>query len=79
MPTAIRGDIGSVPPRSWTTVPGQLLAAAVILTPLVAMLFPELNHRSGNIPSKSRQAASATRSPVASPELNPFAVKRSDL
>ena len=39
---------GTVPPKPYVAVLGKLLAAAIILTPLVAMLFPELNHRSGN-------------------------------
>lgn len=78
MPTAMRGDGENVPPRDWTTVPGRLLAAAIIVTPLVAMLFPELNHRSGNTPSKNRQAASAARSVVPDRPLNPFTVTRSD-
>jgi hypothetical protein len=77
MPTAIRGDIENAPPRSLTTILGQLLAAALILTPLVAMLVPELKQRSGSTPSEGRQAAAAIPS-VAAPQLNPFVVKRSD-
>jgi hypothetical protein len=79
MSTAIRGSIESSPPRSWTTVLGQLSAAALIVAPLLAMLVPELNHRLGSTPSKGRSAVSAAASSAASAELNPFAVKRSDL
>lgn len=78
MSTAMRGNVKSFQPRTWTTVLGKLLAAAVILTPLVAMLLPELNHCSGNTPSKSRQPASATRSSVTGPSLSSFSVRRSD-
>ena len=78
MPTVMRGDTESTSPRLWTTVLGKLLAAAIIVTPLAAMLFPGLNHCSGNTPSKSRQPASATRSSVTGPSLSSFSVRRSD-
>jgi len=78
MSTAMRGDVESVTHRPWMTVLGKLLAAAIIVTPLVAMLFPELNHCSGNTPSKSRQPASAARSSVTGPSLSSFSVRRSD-
>jgi hypothetical protein len=45
---AKRCDAAGRRPESYATVLGKLLAAAIIVTPLVAMLFPELNHRSGN-------------------------------
>ena len=78
MPTATRGDAEMVPEKAYLTVLGKLLAAAIILTPLVAMLFPELNHRSGNHASPSGQAAPAARSSVKDPPLTPFSVTRSD-
>jgi hypothetical protein len=78
MLTATRGDAETVPSKPYVTVLGKLLAAAFILTPLVAMLFPELNHRSGNHASPSGQAAPAARSPVKDPPLNPFSVRRTD-
>jgi hypothetical protein len=77
--TAKRGEVGNVMHRPWMTNLGKLLAAAIILTPLVAMLFPELNQRSGTTPSKSRQTAHEARSPVAGSLLTPFHVKRSGL
>jgi hypothetical protein len=78
MSTAVRGEVGNVMHRPWMTNLGKLLAAAIILAPLVAMLFPELKQCSGNTPSKSRQSASAARSPATGPSLNPFSVKRSE-
>ena len=78
MSTAMREDADNVTSRPWITVFGKLLAAAVILTPLVAMLFPELNHCSGNTPSESRRGESTGRPRVAQPALCPFSVKRSD-
>ena len=58
MQTAMQGDARERAVETLTTVLGKLLAAAIILTPLVAMLFPELNHCSGNTRPTSRQAAS---------------------
>jgi hypothetical protein len=78
MLTAIRGDAKIVPPKPYLTVLGKLLAAAIILTPLVAMLFPELNHRSGNNASPSGRAAPAARSSVKDRLSTPFSVKRSE-
>jgi hypothetical protein len=78
MPTAMREDSCSATAEPWTTVLGKLSAVAVILTPLVAMLFPELNQRSENTPSKNRPVASSTRSISADASLNPFSVKRID-
>ena len=86
MLTATRGDAKIVPSKPYATVLGRLLVAALLLTPLAAMLFPELNHRSGNAASGVTQGAAAAR-PVASgdcgrrlsePELVPFVAKRSD-
>jgi len=78
MLTVMRGDAKIVPSRPYVTVLGKLLVVAIILTPLAAMLFPELNHRSGNNASPSGQAAPAARSSVKDPVLNPFSVRRSD-
>jgi len=57
MPTAKRCDAATFRPEAYATLLGKLLAAAIIVTPLVAMSFPELNHRSGN------NAASRRRGP----------------
>jgi hypothetical protein len=78
MPAATQKDIEIVLPRPCLTVLGRLLATVVIATPLVAMLFPELNHRSGDTPSKSLGSAATARPAVERPQLNPFAVRRSD-
>jgi hypothetical protein len=48
-----------MPTATPTVVLGKALAAGIILTPLVMMLFPELNHRSGNRASGGTQAATA--------------------
>jgi hypothetical protein len=55
MSTAKRCDAAACRPETYATVLGKLLAAAIIVTPLVAMLFPELNHRSGNNATSSRR------------------------
>ncbi len=78
MLTTTRGDVQIVPSRPYGTVLGKLLVVALILTPLVAMLFPELKHRSGNCASPSRQAAPAARSVARDPLSTPFSLKRSD-
>ena len=78
MLTATRGDATMVPSKPYATVLGKLLVAAFLLTPLAAMLFPELNHRSGNNASPSRQAAPAARSSVKDPLSTPFSMKRSE-
>ena len=43
-------------PESYATALGKLLAAAIIVTPLAAMLFPQLNPRWGNTAVSSRRA-----------------------
>jgi hypothetical protein len=78
MLTATRGDTQIIPSKPYVTVLGKLLVAAIILTPLLAMLFPELNHRSGNNASKSVQAASAAPSSVNDVPLTPFSARRTD-
>jgi hypothetical protein len=75
-----------MPTATPTVVLGKVLAAGIILTPLVAMLFPELNHRSGNTASRGTQAATAARAVVggdsgrrlSDPRLVPFSAQRSD-
>ena len=75
MLTAPHGDARIVPSKPYVTVLGKLLVVAFILTPLVAMLFPELKHRSGIETSASRQAAPAARSAVKDPLSTPFPLK----
>ena len=48
MPTAKRCHAAMRRPEAYATLLGKLLATAIIVTPLVAMSFPELNHRSVN-------------------------------
>ena len=72
MLTATRRDAQIVPSKPYATVLGKLLVVAFILTPLVAMLFPELKHRSGSDASPSRQAAPAARSAAKDPSRLPF-------
>jgi hypothetical protein len=78
MLTATRGDAQIVPSKPYATVLGKLLVVAFILTPLVAMLFPELKHRSGIDTSASRQAAPAARSAAKDPLSTPLSPKRID-
>jgi hypothetical protein len=78
MLTATRGDAQIVPSKPYGTVLSKLLVAALILTPLVAMVFPELKHRSGNHAPASTQAAPAARSAAKDPLSTPYsAMKRS--
>ena len=44
-------------PERYAAALGKLLAVGIILVPLVMLLFPELNHRSGNT-SRGRQDGS---------------------
>ena len=78
MLTMTRGDARIVPSRPYATVLGKLLVVAFILTPLVAMLFPELKHRSGNLASPSRQAAPAARPAAKDPLSTPFSFEKID-
>jgi hypothetical protein len=55
MPTAKRCHAARFQPEAYATALGKLLAAAIIVTPLVAMSFPELNHRSGNNAASRRR------------------------
>jgi hypothetical protein len=79
MLTATHGNAQIDPSKPYTTVLGKLLVAALILTPLVAMLFPELKHRSGNHAPASTQAAPAARSAAKDPLSTPYSsLKRID-
>jgi hypothetical protein len=55
-------------PEPYSVVLGKLLAIGIILVPLVMMLFPELNHRSGNT-SHGKQDAPAARALTPNPVL----------
>ena len=57
MPTAKRCDAATRRPEAYATLLGKLLAAAIIVTPLLAMSFPELNQRSGNSATSRRRGA----------------------
>ena len=76
MLTATRGGTSIVTSKPYTTVLGKLLVVALILTPLAAMLFPELKHRSGNHASPSVQAAPAARSAVKDPLSTHLSLER---
>jgi hypothetical protein len=76
MLTAMRGDAPIVSSRPYATVLGELLVAALILTPLAAMLFPELKHCSGNDAAASVQAAPAARRAVKDPLSTPFSSEK---
>jgi hypothetical protein len=77
MLTTTREGTSIVLSRPYTTVLGRLLVVALILTPLVAMLFPELKHRSGNRTSAGVQAAPAAQSQAKDPLSTPFSLDRS--
>ncbi len=57
MSTVARTGAAIVRPKRIAPAVGKLLAAAIILTPLVMMLFPELNHCSGNNAAANRPKA----------------------
>jgi hypothetical protein len=78
MATVMRADAEVVPSTPYVTVMGRLLVAALLLIPLAAMLFPELNHRSGNRASASGQATPAARSSVEDPLRVPSPFTRSE-
>jgi hypothetical protein len=77
-PTMSQEGAEIAPSRSYVTLLGKLLLAALLLTPLVAMLFPELNHRSGKDASPSGRAAAAAQSSIKDPLQTPFSVRRLD-
>jgi hypothetical protein len=55
MQTARLWDAARIRPERLAALLGRLFAVAIILVPLAAMLFPELNHRSGNTPRGPHQ------------------------
>ena len=60
MQTAEQWDVAESRPEHYAAALGKLLAIAIILVPLVMLLFPELNHRSGTT-SHGRQDAPTVR------------------
>jgi hypothetical protein len=78
MQTANPWNAATIRPEGYAAFLGKLLAVAIILAPLVAMLFPELNHRSGNTPLSGTPDAPTVRSLVSDPMPNPVAFKKSD-
>jgi hypothetical protein len=76
MLTATHGEGPIGPSRPYAAVLAKLLVAALILTPLVAMLFPELKHRSGNRASASAPAAAAARQAAKDPLSIRFSPQR---
>jgi hypothetical protein len=77
MQTARQWDAKKQHLETYATVLGKLLAVGLILAPLAMMLFPELNHRSGNT-SGGRQDTPATRSLTSEPSLVPEPFSRND-
>jgi hypothetical protein len=75
MSTARLGSATLFRPERLAPALGKLLAVAIILTPLVAMLFPELNHRSGSTPPSGTQV-SRVHSLTSSPTLTPMVFQR---
>jgi hypothetical protein len=75
MSTARLGNATLFRPERLAPILGKLLAVAIILTPLMAMLFPELNHRSGSTPRSGTQASSVKTIAPAS-TLTPMVFQR---
>ena len=78
MPTAQPWDAAETRPGNFAAILGKLLAVAIILTPLVMMLFPELNHRWGSYALTGTRETSARRPSTPEPVLNPIVFRRSD-
>ena len=78
MLTVTQGDAQPVPTEPNSAILGKLLVAAILLAPLAVMLFPELNHRSGNNTPKVRQAAPAARSLAKDPLVDSCSIRPSD-
>ena len=78
MQTAKQWNAAEIRPDGYAAFLGKLLAVAIILTPLVAMLFPELNHRSRNTSPSGTQDAPVVRSLISEPMPYPVAPKKSD-
>jgi hypothetical protein len=72
MPTTMPGTAAAVRASTFTDVLGKVLAVGILLTPLVMMLFPELNHRSGNVPSGGKQRATAVQTVAGGGSLHQF-------
>ena len=77
MQTAKQWDAAKHWPDSYAAALGKLLAVGIILAPLVMLLFPELNHRSGNT-SRGRQDASTVQAQTPGHMLIPDAFRRSE-
>lgn len=75
--TAKQWGTAQIRPDSYAAALGKLLAIGIILAPVVMLLFPELNHRSGNT-SHGRQDVSTVRSLTSDPALTPESFSRSD-
>ena len=75
MLTAAQGTSEIAAPKRFAPALSKLLTAAIILVPLAAMLFPELNHRSGNRAANGLQNASTVQSSAAKPLLVPCTVR----
>jgi hypothetical protein len=70
MPIAKQWNTAESQPDSYGVYLGKLLVIGIILTPLVMMLFPELNYRSGSL-FHGKQDAATMQSPISPPVLIP--------
>lgn len=70
MQTAKQWDAATSRSQSYSVALGKLLAVGIILAPLVMLLFPELNHRSGYT-SHGKQDALTEQGPTTAPSLIP--------
>jgi hypothetical protein len=77
MQTARLWDAARIRPERCAALVGKLLAVAITLVPLVAMLFPEPNHRSGNTP-RGRQAIPPVKAAFGGPASNELSLLRSE-
>ena len=73
MQTAKQWGAAENRPEAYAAALGKLLAIGIILVPLVMLLFPELNHRSGNT-SRGRQDAPTVRAHDSGPRVDPRAL-----
>lgn len=78
MPIAKSCEAATLRVESRITILAKLLAGAIIFTPLVMMLFPELSRCGENNASQKRQITPAVQAKAAGPALVPFGVKRCD-
>jgi hypothetical protein len=72
MSTTTRGTVSAVRAETLAIVLGKVLAVGILLTPLTMMLFPELNHRSGNTSSGGKQRATAAQAVAGGGSLHHF-------